>query len=331
MNRRIVVLVPLIAGIVAASTTARAEDAPAAAAEPLFATVNGKTITQKDFQGAYANYLRDTYYHREVPQDRIEEARKEVADRLIDRTLLIGEAKRRGLVADEKIVEQTIAGYDARYGASEMWQKGRAKMLPGLRQHLVEQDLLRQIETLGHAAPEPTDEAVRAYYTAHPERFTEPEKQRLHTIVLKVDPSSSKAVWDAAREEATRLVARLRSGEGKFEDLASLHSQDRSADNGGDMGYLHRGMIPEPVQAQIDERPLGSVGDPIDVLEGVAIFRLDERIPSKLQPFERVTQRARDLLKREQTQQAWDSFIAALRKTAVIQLAEPAAPATTKN
>jgi parvulin-like peptidyl-prolyl isomerase len=328
MNKGFVVFLSAIAGIFALLQAARAQDAARAAApEPLYATVNGKPITQKDFHVAYNSYLRQKYYHGQVPEDQLAPVRKEVSDRLVERILLLEEAKRRGLTPDEQRIAQTIAAYDTRYAGSEMWQKDRASMLPGLKQQLAEQDLLQQIEASVHAIAEPTDEAVRAFYKARIELFTEPEKMRLHTILLKVDPSAPKASWDAARDEAARIIVRLRSGESSFEELAGLHSNDSSADKGGDMGYLHRGMIPEQVQSQLDERPLGIVGPPIDVLEGVAIFRLDERVPSKVMPYADVAARARVLVKREQSDQAWATFIAGLRKTAVISVAEPQPPA----
>lgn len=327
MNKRIVVLVSTIAGMLAHPITAGAEDVAPRAADALYATVNDKTITQGEFHGAFNAYLRQKYYHGQVPADQLTIARKEVGEQLVDRILLLEEAKRRGLLADEARIKQSIADYEARYAASPMWQKNREALLPGLRQQLAEQDLLRQIDAIGRAIPEPTDEALREFHKTRIELFTEPEKLRLHTILLKVDPSAPKALWDAAREEATRIVARLRTGGAKFEELASLHSHDRSAEKGGDMGYLHRGMIPEAVQNQVEKRPLGAVGDPIDVLEGVAIFRLDERVPPKVMAFQDVAARARELLKREQSNRAWDGFVAHLRKTAVIKLHEPALPA----
>lgn len=327
MNKRIVVLVSTIAGMLTHPITAGAEDAAPRTADALYATVNDKTITLGEFHGAFNTYLRQKYYHGQVPADQLQLARKEVGEQLVDRILLLEEAKRRGLLADEARIKQSIADYETRYAASPMWQKNREAMLPGLKQQLAEQDLLRQIEVIGKAVPDPSDEALREFHKTRIELFTEPEKLRLHTILLKVDPSAPKALWDAAREEATRIVARLRAGGAKFEELATLHSHDRSAEKGGDMGYLHRGMIPEAVQNQVEKRPLGAVGDPIDVLEGVAIFRLDERVPPKVMAFEDVAARARELLKREQSNQAWDGFVAHLRKTAAIKMHEPALPA----
>ena len=276
MNKGIAVLIAAILGALAHTAAAQA------AAEPHYARVNGKTITQKDYHAAYGNYLREKYYHQQVPEDKLVEAGQEVGKQLVERILLLEEATRRGLVADEAAVAKTIAEYEARYAASPMWQSRRESLLPGLKRQLSEQDLLRQIEAIGHAIAEPDDAAVREFYRARAQLFTEPEKMRLYTILLKVDPSAAKATWDAARAEAARIVARLRAGTAKFDEMAALHSQDSSADKGGDMGYIHLGMIPDPVQARIDETPRGTVSDPIDVLEGVAIFRLDERILPKL-------------------------------------------------
>lgn len=326
MNKRIAVLIATISGTLAFTPVGRAETAnPPAVAEAVYAQVNDKTITQKDYQAAYANYLREKYYHMQVPEGKLAEAQQAVSDRMIEKILLIDEAKRRGMVADEQTIATTLAEYDARYALSPVWQARRESMLPGLKQQLAEQDLLRQIEAIGRTFAEPTDEAVREFYKTRIELFTEPEKQRLHTILLKVDPSAPKALWDAAREEAARIVEKLRTGKGSFEDLASLHSQDNSADKGGDMGYLHRGMIPEAVQTQIDAHPFGTVGDPIDVLEGVAIFRLDERLPAKVMNYDDVAGRARELLKRELGAKAWEGFVAALRKTAVVKIVAPVA------
>lgn len=334
MNKRIAAIVSAVAGILACGSLAAAEEPKPAAPEPLYATVNGTPITQRDFYGAFNNHLRQKYYHGQIPPEQLETAKKEVGDQLVLRVLLLEEAKRRGIAADGQQVDKTVAEYDARYAASATWQKSREAMLPGLRKQLLEQDLLRQMEAIGRTIAEPTEEAVREFHKTRIELFTEPEKLRLHTILLRVDPAAPKAAWEAARDEAARIAARLRAGEAKFEDLAMLHSNDVSADKGGDMGYLHKGMIPEPVQAKIDAVPLGAVSDPIDVLEGVTLFRLDERIPPKVMPFDEVSGRAFDLLKREQGKQAWEDFAAALRRAATVTLVEQSAqalPAPEKN
>lgn len=304
---------------------------PAAApVPPLYATVNGKPVTQAELHSAYATFLRQKFYHGQVPQDKLEEARKDVSDKLIDRILFLEEIERRGIVADTAEVEKQIQVYEQRYAANPNWQKNREAMLPGLRQQLAQQSRLSLLEQAVRDVPAPRPDEVKAFYAAKPELFTEPEKIRLHTILLAVAPSSGQPVWDAALREAEAMVKRIRNG-ADFSELARLSSQDESAEKGGDMGYLHRGMLPELLHVNIDKLKVGEVGEPFQLLQGVGVFRLDERIPAKLQDFDRVAERAADLLHRELKEKAWQDLVAQLRGAANIVIFEAqAAPAVVK-
>lgn len=315
----------LVGGLVLAAPVGAQAPAPVAA-EVLHATVNGKPITLRDFQAAYANHVRSQFYHREgIAEERLLAARQEVSDRLVERILLLEEVDRRKVEPDMAKVEEAIAGYEKRYAASPMWQQNRATLLPGLKDRLAEQSRLERLEQQVRALPAPSEAEVRAYYDAKPELFTEPEKLRLRSILLKVDPSAPVSAWDAARQEAVAMVKQLQDG-ADFAEMAKLRSQDKSASAGGDMGYLHLGMLPEPLQARIDKLVIGQVGDPVDVLEGIGVFRLDERVVARHRDFAEVAERARDLLLREKAQQAWRDFLAGLRSKADVRVLD--APAT---
>lgn len=296
---------------------------------PLYATVNDKPVTQAEFHSAYATFLRQKYYHGQVPQDQLLQARKEVSEKLIDRILFLEEIERRGISADSAEVEKQIQVYDQRYASNPGWQKSREVMLPGLRQQLAQQDRLSRLEQGVRDVPVPSADEVKAFYAAKPELFTEPEKVRLHSILLAVDPSSEQAVWDAAMREGEAIVKRIRGG-ADFAEQARMASKDASAEQGGDMGYLHRGMLPESLQAKVDQFKLGEVSEPIQMLQGVGVFRLDDRIPAKLQDFSRVAERATDLLHRERKEKAWQDLVAKLRGTAKIVIHDQAPPAAAK-
>jgi parvulin-like peptidyl-prolyl isomerase len=292
--------------------------APSApAAPPLFATVNGKPVTQNDFHTAYATFLRQKFYHGQVPQDQLLEARKEVTDQLVNRILFHEEIERRGIKPDLEDVERRVQVYDQRYAGSPAWQKNRETLLPGLKEQLGQQSQQARLEQAARDVPTPTSEETKAFYTAKPELFTEPEKLHLHSILLAVDPSSPRATWDAALREAEAIVRRIRGG-ASFSEQARMFSRDPSADKGGDLGYLHLGMLPDPLQAKIDQFKFGEVADPIEMLQGIGVFRLDERVPPKLQPFENVAKRAGELLMRERQEAAWKGLLAKLRAEAKI-------------
>jgi parvulin-like peptidyl-prolyl isomerase len=152
----------------------------------------------------------------------------------------------------------------------------------------------------------------------------------LRSILLAVEPSAARQVWDAATREAEAIVRRIRGG-ADFAEQARLSSNDPSAENGGDMGYMHAGMLPDALQARVNEFKVGEVADPIETLQGIAVLRLEDRIPAKLQPFDRVADRARDLLHREIKEKAWKDFSDKLRNSATVVIYEvAAAPTATK-
>lgn len=298
---------------------------PASPVQPLYAMVNGKPITQDEFHAAYANFLRQKFYHGQVPQDQLLQARKDVSDQLVNRILFLAEIERRGIKPDAEDVERRVQAYDQRYANSPAWQKNRETLLPGLREQLNQQSQINRLEQAVKNLPLPTADEARAFYAAKPELFTEPEKLRLHSILLGVEPSSPRPVWDAALREAEAIVRRIRAG-ADFGEQARLFSRDGSAESGGDMGYLHLGMLPDNLQAKIDQFKLGEVADPLEMLQGIGIFRLDERVAAKLQPFDSVAVRAGELLHRERQEKAWTDFQAKMRGEAKIVIYEAFTP-----
>ena len=149
----------------------------------------------------------------------------------------------------------------------------------------------------------------------------EPEKLRLSVIMLKVDPSSPKAAWDKARSEATALRKRIAAGE-DFGALARKYSGDHTAKDGGDMGYLHRGMLPDGVDKVAEGLKRGEVSEPVSLLEGVSLLKLVERKPSEQRAFADVKARAGELWQRDEAEKRWKSFLVDLRKATPIRVNE---------
>jgi parvulin-like peptidyl-prolyl isomerase len=140
-------------------------------------------------------------------------------------------------------------------------------------------------------------------------------------ILLKVDPSSPQAAWNGAHAEAQALHKKLLAG-ADFAELARLHSGDRSAERGGAMDYTHRGMLPEAVHGVVDKLQPRQLSEPVQLLEGVAILRLDDRRTAQQRSFEQVRERAADLWRRDEGQARWSRLIADLRRASTIRIDE---------
>lgn len=302
-RNRAATLVPLLLCVLPPTLAPAQGGAP----EPVAVITVGDTVIHAaEYETALRNAMRDKFYHGKPTAAQIAAFRREVAERLIERALLRREAERRHYAPRADRIEETLKRRTA--GHKTLSEDDRAR----LRRPIEEDDLVRQVEESVKKAG-PVDEArARAYYEAHPAKFTEPEQSRVFVILLKVDPSAPKVAWDAARAEGETIAGKLKAG-AAFGELARLHSGGPGAEAGGDLGYVHRGMLAENVQAALDRLAPGAHTEPLMVLDGVALFRIEDRRPARLNPFDAVRDRALKLAQEDQAERAWKEFLATLR------------------
>ena len=129
----------------------------------------------------------------------------------------------------------------------------------------------------------PTESSIEEYYQANIERFVSDEQRRASHILFEPGNFIS----------AEQVLERLNNGEA-FNDLALEFSVDQlSAQNGGDLGFISRGLYPDSFDQALYS--LDSVGDYTQIVEtqfGLHIIRLDELELGQSQPIEEV----RDIL-----------------------------------
>ncbi len=288
----------------------------------VFAVVDGNVISQQTFDTFLHVGKRQRFYHGDIPEAEEAAFRKEVAQRLVDQVLMRSAVREREIVAEPAQVKTQLAAIEARYESRPHWQAQREGFLAELVPQVEEQSQFEQLEVQVRDVTEVSEAAVMAYYQANPEQFTTPERLRVSLILLAVEPWAQTAQWQAAMDEGERLIKRLRQG-GDFSEMARLHSSDGSGLKGGDLGYVHKGMLAEEAQQVLDKMIPGEVSVAIRLLKGVAIFRVDERVSPVLNPFERVASRARDLYVREQSEKNWREFMSEIRSSADVQLRDP--------
>lgn len=316
--RPIALLVAIACAFASAVAAEAATEASASAPKPYIAVVNGQRVTVEEFDRAMVVAMRNKFYHRTPPEGQLDAVRVEVADSLIDRALLVAEARKRNLAIDEEAIQRVLDGYEARYGKSPNWKEMRERALPDIRRELENQQRLARLEAEVRDVPAPNEKETRAFYEANKGLFTEPERVRVSVILLKVDPAAPKADRDRAREEGRTIRERLAKG-ADFAELAKIHSSDSSASKGGDLGYLHKGMLSEALHEQVDAMKAGDITPALDVLEGVAVFKLTDRAAPRVREFADVRSRASELLRREHSDRAWKQFAAGLRAAAIIE------------
>jgi len=298
------------------------EGASSPLASDVFAVVDGELIPQQTFDTFMHVGKRQRFFHGDIPEQQLAEFRKEVTQRLIDQVLLRAVVRERQIEPDPEQVKAQLAAIEARYEARPQWRAQREDFLAELRPQVEEQSQLAQLEAQVRQVGVADNIGVKAYYRTNPEKFTTPARVRVSLILLGVEPWAQAARWQAAMDEGQRLIAQLQQG-GNFAEMARLHSNDSSALKGGDLGYVHRGMLTDEAQRVIDDLKPGEVSGIVRLLKGVAIFRVEEWVAPVLNPFERVAKRAQELYVREISDKNWREFIDEMRSKADVKVRDP--------
>lgn len=286
-----------------------------------FATIDGDDIAYEEFERFVYAESRQTFYHgAPLDEQGVIEFRRSAADRLIDQKLMIREATRRGMSPDHEAVDRQLADYESRYAETERWQAEGEEIKAGLRAWLESQNLLEQIDAALRVVPQPGDDQLRDFYERNLDRFTRPEQLRVSIILLRVPPSASSDAWDEAALKAAAITQRIREG-ASFADEARRHSDDTTAPNGGDMGWVHRGTIGPDLQQAIDELEPGALtAEPVRVLEGMVVARLEGRRPEAVIAFAAAQEQALSLLRRDASEAQFADSIRRLRDASDIQI-----------
>lgn len=302
----------LMAGQASAGDVAQPKVMAPSAPSAVFARVGDSVISLDQYNATFSAASRGKFYHGKPPDAEIAAMQREVANQMVERILLLREAQQRKLRADQADIQKTVKTYEQRYAGNAQWKANREQALTALVERLEQDDLLSQLEKIVRSSAKPTAKQVKAYYGANLSKFTEPEQLRASVILLKVDPSSPSATWVKTEEQAKALTKRARAGE-DFAVLSKQYSQDDSAQQGGDLGYLHGGMLPDGGEAVVAKMKLGEISDPFRILEGIAILRLVDRKAPKRHELDEVKVRAEELTARELGDAAWIAFLAQLK------------------
>lgn len=185
--------------------------------------------------------------------------RQQVLEWLIDQTLIDQAAEREGIVVSD---EQVTAAFE----------RIRSENPDGFAEWLAENGFTEETfcaqtrsDLLGVAMRELVTRDVGG----------EVEQIRLRQIVV------------GSEAEAQDLLAQIRNGSATFEALARAHSIDEaSRDNGGDLGFVPREMLPESVAQVAFAMQPGEISAPVQSRFGWHLVQVVERDPARQVPPE---------------------------------------------
>jgi len=163
------------------------------------------------------------------------------------------------------------------------------------------------------------DDDVRAYHVQHAAEFVTDVEVRARHVFLPVAADASAADEARVKALADKVVARARGGE-DFAKLARELSQGPSAKEGGDLGWLKRGVVQPEVERAVFALAAGDVSDPIRAKTGFQILKVEERRGGAPRAFDEVKEEIRNRLALDQQDAALQQYLAELKKEAVVEV-----------
>ncbi|HZD41137.1 MAG TPA: SurA N-terminal domain-containing protein [Terriglobales bacterium] len=144
-----------------------------------------------------------------------------------------------------------------------------------------------------------SDKEIEAYYQANRQtKFHSPKEVKLRYILIRFPPGTNNQQKEAAQARANRVFAEARASK-NFAALAKKESDDPSAANGGEIGWLAQGQMPPGLDQAVFALGKGAISSPIETPAGFAIMKIEDVKEEKTQSLEEATAEIRGILKTE--------------------------------
>ncbi len=146
---------------------------------------------------------------------------------------------------------------------------------------------------------EVSEDLIFQRYEQLKEQLTTPEMRQASHILLTVDAEGGEE--ERARVEQTILQLKKRIVQGEdFATLAREFSQDPgSAEQGGDLGEVERGMMVKPFETVLFSLTKGEISDPVNTQFGWHLIKLDELSGGDVKSLEQASEEIAEEIKTE--------------------------------
>jgi peptidyl-prolyl cis-trans isomerase SurA len=280
-----------------------------------------------------AELLRQKYAQSPVviPE---EELLKEALNLIVDEKLMLQEGKKLGFIVEESSIDAAMKDIAQKNGLQEeqlkqmLEREGRS--LSSYRKHIRDQILVSKITRFEiNNRVKVSDKEVNQYYRAHQKEFWEDGRVRARHILFIAKRSSSETNRKAKLQQAKKVLNEIRKGK-DFAELAMEYSEDVSASDGGDVGYVMRGkMVREFEEAVFDLKP-GQISDIVETEYGYHIIKVEEVVSGNTLTLKDAKERVTKILSMKKQKQGYENWMGELKKAAFIEVSLFADPEKNK-
>ena len=313
MNRNLLKCSLLVIGFLLLTPLARAVDS---STDAIIAIVNDDVITLKDLRQYIAGIAGQLKIENKSPQEIQQimgEYEQKGLDKLIEDKLVLAAANDKGIEVRDDIVDKRISEIKSRYPGEDDFIKAlntEGMTVSDLLQKLLDQLTVKyeiDMEVRDKIFVNPQD--VTAYYNNHLNDFNRKPSVNLQSVFVAFDKYSKQEARSRADEARSRLLA----GE-DFDKVSQKYS------NASSVGEIEKGQMVDNVENVVFNLKLGEVSDPVEVENGIYVFKVIGISPAKQQALAEVKDQIYGKLLDDQFQTKFKQWVDKLRQKAYVEI-----------
>ena len=156
-----------------------------------------------------------------------------------------------------------------------------------------------------------SDTALRKYYDENKEDFATPEELHIRHIIIVPNgagprPKSQEDAQELIKKISAELTSQTftlghdvlgtRARERAFEEAAKRYSEDGVAQNGGDLGWVGKGVLDPKFEETAWMLPVGTISGIVETRFGYHLILVTEKHPAGTESFEAAKPKIREFL-----------------------------------
>lgn len=251
---------------------------------------------------------------------KLEEAKREILDQVIEEKILVKEAKKLQINVSEEEVEARVKNVRSDFKTDADFNdalEAQGITMEDLKerfrnQFLVNRLIDREIKQDVYIGPS----EIYSYYDVHKDEFAKKESVNLHNILIRL--SDYKDV-EEARDKAKEILAMIRGGK-SFEECAKQYSKGPYSDKGGDMGLVERGSLVDELDKVVFDLEEGQVCGPIRSELGYHIVKVEKKNSAQVAAFGEVKDKIYAQIFQTKAENKYNKWIKKLKDDAYISV-----------
>jgi peptidyl-prolyl cis-trans isomerase SurA len=281
----------------------------------VIAIINDDIVTLKDFE-AFIKIEKRTTKYTSIDEYFRNLQMKEKLETFIEGTLIKQQAKKTGIV----VTDQEVSGYIESIKKQNLITDAELKeqlkkdnvtyeqFKEGIKLNLLRTRLLMRVVSLEVSI---TENALKSYYDSHQDYFKE-EEFHLQQIFIS-------GKHQDIRERAEKAYKQLVAGT-SFTEVARKVSDDPSAPQGGDIGFVKRSDLLPTLRDALNGLTPGAFSVVVPTPYGLHILKLIEVKQAGIVPYDEVKKTIRERMMIEESSKRYQDYIAKIKRSSYIEV-----------